>query len=103
MGDSIGQKLKGKVENIDPVLCAVTGTEFYNTSKLDLLKVLSDPGQVAGNLREYIAVFSPAARDILDKFDFNTQITRLDNANLVGCNLAVQLDFVEREIERSAE
>lgn len=76
-------RLKGKVENIEPVLCSITGHDFYNASPLDLLKVLNDPSQVAGALREYIAAFSPAARDILDKFDFNTQITRLDKANLL--------------------
>ena len=77
------ERLKGRVENIEPVLCSITGHEFYNTSPLDLRKVLNDPGQVAGNLRGYIAGFSQAARDILDKFEFDTQITRLDKANLL--------------------
>ena len=31
----------------------------------------------------YIASFSSGARDVLDKFDFDTQITRLDRANLL--------------------
>ena len=48
-------RLKGRVENIEPVLCAITGHDFYNTSPLDLKKVLDDPGQVAGNLRGYVA------------------------------------------------
>ncbi|HTT92592.1 MAG TPA: type I restriction-modification system subunit M N-terminal domain-containing protein, partial [Acidimicrobiales bacterium] len=77
------ERLKGVVENIEPVLCQITGHDFYNRSPLDLRKVLDDPSQVAGNLRGYIAQFSPAARDILDKFDFDTQITRLDKANLL--------------------
>ncbi len=76
-------RLKGRVENIEPVLCSITGNQFFNTSALDLLRVLDDPGQVAGNLRGYIAGFSPAARDILEKFEFDTQITRLDKANLL--------------------
>jgi type I restriction enzyme M protein len=80
---SRAEQLKGRVENIEPVLCAITGHDFYNVSPLDLRKVLNDPGQVAGNLRGYIAGFSPAARDILDKFDFDAQITRLDKANLL--------------------
>lgn len=77
------ERLRGKVENIEPVLRTITRHDFYNASKLDLRKVLDDPGHVAGSLREYIAGFSPAARDILEKFDFNTQITRLDRANLL--------------------
>jgi type I restriction enzyme M protein len=27
--------LKGRVENVEPVLCAVSGEQFYNTSPLD--------------------------------------------------------------------
>ncbi len=87
------ERLKGKIENIEPVLCSITGHDFYNTSPLDLLKVLNDPGQVAGSLREYIAGFSPAARDILDRFDFNTQITRLDKANLIYLVLSKFVDI----------
>ena len=48
-------QLKGRVENVEPLLCAITGHDFYNTSPLDLRKVLDDPGQVAGNLRGYLA------------------------------------------------
>src|SRR5258708_1639550 len=77
------RKLKGRVENIEPVLCAVSGEQFFNTSPLDFRRLLDDPGQVAGNLEAYIAGFSPSAREIIDKFDFNTQIARLDRANLL--------------------
>jgi type I restriction enzyme M protein len=77
------KKLKGSIENIDPVLCSVAGEQFYNTSPLDFRKLLDDPGQIAGNLRSYIAGFSGSARDIIEKFDFDAQITRLAKANLL--------------------
>src|SRR3954453_17308927 len=35
-------KLKGKVENIEPVLRAVSGQQFYNTSPLDFRRLLDD-------------------------------------------------------------
>jgi type I restriction enzyme M protein len=76
-------KLKGSIENIEPVLCTVSGEQFYNTSPLDLPKLLDDPSQIAGNLRAYIASFSASARDIIEKFDFDAQITKLDRANLL--------------------
>src|SRR5437899_12711321 len=38
-------KLKGKVENIEPVLCSVSGEQFFNTSPLDFPRLLDDPGQ----------------------------------------------------------
>jgi type I restriction enzyme M protein len=77
------KKLKGTIDNISPVLEAVAGEQFFNTSPLDFRKLLDDPGQIAGNLRAYIAAFSPAARDIIEKFDFDTQITKLERSNLL--------------------
>src|SRR5689334_1686456 len=75
--------MKGKVDNIEPILCAVSHEQFFNTSPLDFPRLLDDPGQVAGNLRAYIAGFSAGAREVIDKFDFDGQITKLDRANLL--------------------
>ncbi len=77
------QKVKGSIANLEPVLCAVSGEQFFNTSPLDFARLLDDPGQIASNLRAYIAGFSSAARNIIEKFDFDAQITRLDKANLL--------------------
>ena len=77
------EKLKGSIDNIGPVLEAVSGEQFYSTSPLDFRRLLDDPGQIAGNLRAYIAGFSASARDIIEKFDFDTQITKLDRGNLL--------------------
>src|SRR5262249_18471255 len=78
------EALRGRVENVAPVLENVSGIrEVYNTSPLDFRRLLDDPANVAGNLRSYIAGFSPAARDVIEKFGFETQITRLDRANLL--------------------
>ncbi len=76
-------KLRGQVDNVEPVLCAVAGEGFYNTSPLDFPRLLDDPAQAAGNLRAYIAGFSSGAREVLEKFDFDTQITRLARADLL--------------------
>jgi type I restriction enzyme M protein len=77
------EQLKGRVENVEPVLQAVAGEQFYNTSPLDFRRLLGDTENVAGNLRAYIAGFSPAAREITDKFGFDVQITKLAGANLL--------------------
>jgi type I restriction enzyme M protein len=81
-------KLRGQVDNVEPVLCSVAGQSFYNTSPLDFSRLLDDPAQVAGNLRAYIAGFSSGAREVLDKFDFDTQITRLARSDLLYLVLA---------------
>jgi type I restriction enzyme M protein len=77
------RELEGKIQNFEPVLESVAGQQFFNTSPLDFRRLLDDPANIAENLHAYIAGFSGAARDIIDKFDFNTQITRLERANLL--------------------
>jgi type I restriction enzyme M protein len=76
-------KLKGKVANVDPVLCQASGEQFFNTSKLDMRRLLDDSPNIAANLRAYIAAFSPSAREIIEHFEFEPQIDKLDKANLL--------------------
>jgi len=80
---SMAASLAGRVENVGPVLEKASGEQFFNTSKLDLRKLLDDPTSIADNLRAYIAAFSPSARDVLEHFGFDPQIDKLDKANLL--------------------
>ncbi len=77
------KSLTGKIENIEPVLQAAAGQQFFNTSPLDFKRLLDDPTNLADNLRAYVAAFSLAARDVIEKFDLGAQITKLDRANLL--------------------
>src|SRR5205823_4965640 len=76
-------KLAGRVKNLDPLLCQVSGEQFYNTSPLTMARLLDDPPNMADNLHSYLLAFSPGARDVLEKFDFPTQLDRLDRSNLL--------------------
>ncbi|MDE0368566.1 MAG: class I SAM-dependent DNA methyltransferase [bacterium] len=76
-------KLPTDLENRAPILMHAAGESFYNTSKHTFKTLLADPDNVAPNLRNYIAGFSESARDIIDKFNFDTQIDRLDQHNLL--------------------
>jgi type I restriction enzyme M protein len=75
-------KKKG-ITNVELPLRRVSKQQFYNVSKLNFDKLLGDQDNVADQLRAYIAGFDPAARDIVEKFKFDEQITRLDNAGLL--------------------
>ena len=75
--------LAGKIENVEPLLLRAAGQPFYNTSPLDFARLLDDPGNVAGNLRTYIAGFSTGAVEVLDRYGFDNQISRLDSAGLL--------------------
>ena len=69
--------------NPEPFLLKAADQSFYNTSKLDLRTLLGDQDHIAENLRSYLQAFSPAVRDIFERFDFHTQIDRLDKAGLL--------------------
>ncbi|MBM3097137.1 SAM-dependent DNA methyltransferase [Gluconobacter cerinus] len=60
-----------------------SGQSFYNTSPLDLEKLLGDQDHIRQNLLAYIEAFSPEARDIFERFDFSSQIERLAKVDLL--------------------
>jgi type I restriction enzyme M protein len=76
-------KRKGAGVNPEPFLLRKSGQLFYNTSPLDLKKLMGDQDHIGENLRAYMQAFSPAARDIFERFEFHTQIDRLAKAGLL--------------------
>ncbi|MGV3615742.1 MAG: type I restriction-modification system subunit M [Fimbriimonas sp.] len=69
--------------NPDPFLIRKAKQSFYNTSPLDMKKLMGDSDHIGENLRAYIEGFSPAVRDIFEHFEFEKQIQRLDKAELL--------------------
>lgn len=69
----------------DTLLRSAARVDFYNTSKLTLTltRILEDSASIGGQLRAYLAAFSPNARDVIERFDFTAQIARLDQSNLL--------------------
>ncbi len=55
--------------------------KFHNTSGFTFAKLKGDPDNLASNLSKYIAGFSTRARLILEKFRFEQEIERLEEAN----------------------
>ena len=77
-------ELRGKkLDNLDPQLRKVSGFAFYNTSRYDFDKLLGDAPHLAANLRNYIAGFSPNMREVIERFDFDNTISKLDEAGLL--------------------
>ncbi|MFJ8465568.1 type I restriction-modification system subunit M [Streptomyces swartbergensis] len=60
-----------------------SGHSFYNKSDLTLRKIAADPQNAAKNLQIYVGAFSDNAREVLDKYEFNQQVRKLDSANLL--------------------
>jgi type I restriction enzyme M protein len=80
---TIYARLKGKLVNLAPQLCKASGFAFYNTSSYNFERLLGDAPQLAKNLRAYINGFSENMREVVEKFDFDNTITKLDDAGLL--------------------
>src|SRR5437899_2940542 len=74
---------KGKLDNPDGLLRKAAGFAFYNTSKFNLEVLCSDPPGLAQNLRAYINGFSDNMREVIERYDFNNTIAKLEEAGLL--------------------
>lgn len=66
---------------IDGFLTKASGYQFYNTSKFNFDKLLTDPENIEANFKDYLAGFSANVQDILAKFDFDNIIKRMVESN----------------------
>ena len=67
----------------DAFLRKKAGLNFFNTSPLDLKKLMGDQDHIGENLRAYVQEFSPEVRDIFESFEFHTQIDKLAKSGLL--------------------
>ena len=67
----------------EPFLLKKSGQLFYNTSPLDMKKLMGDQDHIKENLFAYVQGFSPSVKDIFECFDFHTQVDRLAKAGLL--------------------
>ena len=77
------EKRKAAGLNPEPFLLRKSGQLFYNTSPMDLKKLMGDQDHIGENLRVYVQAFSPAVRDIFEHFDFHNQLDKLGKAGLL--------------------
>ena len=72
-----------KVKNVDPILNKVAGFNFHNKSKFNFDKLVADPNNITANLLDYINGFSEDAYEIIEEFEFDNQIVKMDENNLL--------------------
>ena len=74
------------VTNQDQALRQAASQAFYNTSKFTLrdLRSRSSQQQLKADFETYLGGFSPNVQDILEKFEFRNQISRLSKADALG-------------------
>ncbi len=74
-------KLKG--EALDAMLNKVSGQKFHNHSPLDFEKMKGAPETIAKDLVSYIRGFSSNVQRIFDYFEFEKEIEKMNEANLL--------------------
>ena len=74
------------------------GHRFYSTSPLTFATLLSDDKTLADNLRAYIRRLSPEAYAVMEAYDFDPKLERLDRAGIL---YAVVADFADLDLRPS--
>lgn len=74
-------KLKG--EALDAKLNRTAGQRFHNHSPLDFEKLKGDPDNIAQHLVSYINGFSANVREIFQYFEFENEIEKMREANIL--------------------
>lgn len=67
----------------DGFLRAASGYDFYNVSPFTFDGLLSDAENIADNFRSYLNHFSANVIDVIEKFDFDKEITKLSNNGIL--------------------
>lgn len=94
-----------KSQNINPELFLLrkSGQSFYNTSAMDMKKLMGDPSHIKDNLQKYVEAFSKEALDIFTRFDFLVQIERLAKCGLLYqvAEKFVQIDLHPKAVDNA--
>src|SRR5437870_7524129 len=68
---------------LDKILNNAAGQRFHNHSPLDFEKLKGDPDHIAEHLVSYIKEFSANVRTIFEFFEFETEIDKMREANIL--------------------
>jgi len=88
-------------EALDSILNQVSGQRFNNRSDLDFESLKSDPNNIDRHLISYIKGFSTNVREIFERFEFETEIERMREANILYlvvakfCDVNLHPDLVD--------
>ncbi|MCY4532210.1 MAG: class I SAM-dependent DNA methyltransferase [Gammaproteobacteria bacterium] len=70
-------------EALDLRMNSAAGQRFHNRSPIDFEKLKGDPENIDGHLVSYIQGFSKNVRDIFELFEFENEIVRMREANIL--------------------
>jgi len=76
-------KYKGQESVLDPVLNNVARQRFHNHSRLTFEALKADPDNINQHLVDYIKGFSENVRVIFERFEFEKEIEKMHEANIL--------------------
>ena len=96
---TLAKGLKHEDVSRDFQLQKKSGYSFYNTSPYDLQRLQGDPTNLKANMQAYIAAFSPNLRDVFERYDFDVQLGRLEEEDLL---LLITQEFLKIDLHPDA-
>ena len=86
---------------LPPIILKATDTSFYNTSQYDLSRLKEDSKNIRMNFENYLNGFSQDVRDIIENFNFDGFIERLDKSNrlFIFCDKFTEVDLHPNKVD----
>ncbi len=96
-------KFKDQVpeDALPPIIIGAAGTRFYNTSHYDLSRLADDSHNIRLNFATYLGGFSQDVRDIIENFNLDRFIERLDRNNrlFIFCDKFTEIDLHPNQVD----
>lgn len=70
-------------EQVKPILLKTSGKNFYNVSQYDLSRLVQDSKNIERNFNNYVNGFSKNVRDILENFQIDKIVSKLNKNDLL--------------------
>ena len=88
-------------EQLPPIIRRATNTSFYNTSQYDLSRLKADPNNIRLNFENYRNGFDQDVRDIIDNFNLDRFIERLERNNrlFIFCDKFTEIDLHPNQVD----
>ena len=82
-------------EQIHPIILSQLNTSFYNISQYDLLRLTDDSSNIRLNFNNYLNGFSPNVREIIENFNLDKLIERLEKNDrlFIFCDKFTEIDL----------
>ena len=86
---------------LPPIIRSATGTGFYNTSQYDLARLKEDANNIRLNFENYLGGFSQDVRDIIENFNLDQFIERLERNNrlFIFCDKFTEIDLHPNQVD----